>query len=76
MEVKYMMEANALVGINHQVAHTMDAYLDYCARLVESVLDSKGYSTDRFRQISDELVLTPDEIIQMVDRLQVAYSRI
>ena len=71
-----MAEANMLAGINHQVAQTMDAYLEYCAKLVEGVFNAKSYNTDRFKEISDELILTPDEIIQMVDQLQVAYSRV
>ena len=73
---KKMAEANMLAGINHQVAQTMDAYLEYCAKLVEGVFNAKSYNTDRFKEISDELILTPDEIIQMVDQLQVAYSRV
>lgn len=71
-----MTEVNALVGVNHQVAQTTVAYLDYCARLVESVLNSKSYNTDKFKEISDDLIITPEELIDLVDKLQIAYSKI
>ncbi|MDO9538315.1 MAG: hypothetical protein Q7J68_08365 [Thermoplasmata archaeon] len=71
-----MTEVNALIGVNHQVAQTLDAYLDYCARLVESVVNSKSYNTDKFKEISDDLIITPEEIVQLVDKLQVAYSKV
>ena len=75
-EVRKLTEVNTLVGMNHQVTQTVDAYLDYCARLIESVLSSKSYNADKFKEISDDLIITPEEIIELVDKLQIAYSRV
>jgi len=71
-----MAENSILLGINNHVAQTVNAYLDYCARVMESSMNSKGYSSDRFKQLGDELVLTPEEIVELVDRLQVAYKSV
>ena len=62
--------------VNSQVTQTVNAYLDYCARLIESMMEAKSYSTDKLRQLGDDLVLTPDELVELVNKLQVAYSEI
>lgn len=71
-----MTDNSILPGINNQVVQTVNAYLDYCARVMDASMNSRGYSTERFKQMGDELVLTPEELVELVDRLQVAYKMI
>jgi hypothetical protein len=65
-----------LAGLNRETAEIVKAYLDYCARIVSAAVDSKGYHNEKFKDINDELILTPDELVQLIDRVQVALSKV
>ena len=73
-----MQETNTgpLAGINHNAAEIVKAYLDYCARVVSAAVDSKGYHAEKFKDINDEMILTPDELIVLIDKVQVALSKV
>lgn len=73
-----MQEANVsqLDRVNQNAAEIVKAYLDYCARVVSAAVDSKGYHAEKFSEINDQLILTPDELIALVDKVQVALSRV
>ncbi|MEW5936203.1 MAG: hypothetical protein AB1665_00060 [Candidatus Thermoplasmatota archaeon] len=71
-----MSDLDSLTNLNREVSEILKAYLDYCGRIVSAAVSSQGYHLDKFRQISDELVITPEEIVQLVDRIQIALSRV
>lgn len=58
--------------VNTATAEVVKAYLEYTSRIVTSVIESKSYSTP-FKDISDELILKPDELIDLINKVQKAF---
>ena len=67
---------DAAVTVNDAAARIVAAYLDYAARVVTASLSRQGYSGDRFREIDDDLVVKPRELVDLVNRVQAALARI
>ena len=67
---------DAAVTVNDAAARVVAAYLDYAARIVTASLGRQGYGGDRFREIDDDLVVKPRELVDLVNRVQAALARI
>ena len=57
------------VKVNEATVAIVQSYLDYVGRIVTEVLNKQAYST-QFREINDDLVIKPDELISLIDRIQ------
>jgi len=64
------------VVINQAVQDILKAYLQYTKDVLELALNKTGYDAQRFKDIGDELVLTPQELLELVNKLQVALSEV
>ena len=62
--------------VNKVVADIVEAYLEYASKIVREAFKKEGYDAMKFKEVGDELVLTPNELIELVDKLQVAFSEI
>jgi hypothetical protein len=47
----------------------VQSYLEYTNEIVKSVLNKQGYTT-AFKDINDDLVIKPDELIDLIDKVQ------
>lgn len=56
-------------SINQVTATIVQSYLQYASEIVSSALNKQGYSTT-FREINDELVIKPSELIDLVNSVQ------
>jgi len=64
------------VAINYAVQEVLKAYLEYAKDVLELSMSKSGYDAQRYKDIGDELVLTPKELVELINKLQVAFSDI
>ena len=57
--------------INDATVAIVQSYLEYTGEIVKSVLNKQGYST-AFKDINDDLVIKPSELIELIDKVQKA----
>jgi len=55
--------------VNEATVAIVQSYLQYTGQIIASVLNKQAYST-AFKDINDDLVLRPDELIELIDRVQ------
>ena len=60
------------IYINKATAQIIDAYLNYSGKLIEAVLNKQGVSVQDFKEIDDDLVIKPYELIDLIDEVQKA----
>lgn len=57
------------IKVNTATSEIVKAYLEYTSSIVTAVIESKSYSTP-FKDIGDQLILTPDELIDLINKVQ------
>ena len=57
--------------VNDATSEIVRAYLEYTSSIVRAVIESKSYSTP-FKDIGDDLILKPDELIDLINNVQKA----
>ena len=57
------------VKVNEATVAIVQSYLDYVGRIITEVLNKQAYST-QFKEINDDLVIKPDELVALIDRIQ------
>jgi hypothetical protein len=62
--------------VNLAVVDIVKEYLRYGHRIVKEAFGKDGYDAMKFKEIGDELILTPEELLDLIDKLQVALSEI
>ena len=55
--------------INDATVAIVQSYLEYTGEIVKSVMNKQGYST-AFKDIDDDLVIKPSELIELIDKVQ------
>ena len=55
--------------LNSATVEIVKAYLEYSGSLLKTVIESKSYSTP-FKEINDDLVIQPDELIAFINKVQ------
>jgi hypothetical protein len=60
------------VEINKATAQIIEAYLQYSGKLIESVLNKQCVSLQDFKEIDDDMVIKPYELIDLIDEVQKA----
>jgi hypothetical protein len=55
--------------INKATAEIIQAYLVYAQEVVISALHKQGYGSD-FKEIDDDLIIKPCELIDLINRVQ------
>jgi hypothetical protein len=71
-EVMEIARDVSTLKVNTATAEVVKAYLEYTSSIVTAVIESKSYSTP-FKDIGDELIITPDELIELINRVQKAF---
>lgn len=64
-----------IIKINESTVQIVQAYLAYAGGLVRDTMASKTYGT-MFKEINDDLVLKPDELIAFINQVQAALSAV
>jgi len=59
------------VAINEATVAIIDAYLEYAGKIVGDALNQQSYASS-FKEINDDLVIKPDELIDLIDQVQKA----
>ncbi len=68
-KVKVSKEKNSNDSINEATVEILKAYLDYAGQLVREILNKQSYDF-HFKEIDDDLVLKPDELITLINKIQ------
>jgi hypothetical protein len=55
--------------INDATVAIIEAYLNYTGQIVRDALGQQGYDS-RFKEIDDDLVLKPNELIELINKVQ------
>lgn len=55
--------------INEAAVAIIQSYLEYTGTIVQSVMNKQGYSTV-FKDINDDLIIKPSELIELIDKVQ------
>lgn len=58
-----------IVKINEATAQIIQAYLVYSQEVVISALHKQGYGSN-FKEIDDDLIIKPSELIDLINRVQ------
>lgn len=63
---------------NILTAEILDDYLEYCESIVtKTMAGMDNYNVQQiFKELGDELIITPDELIKLIDRIQVALENV
>ncbi len=63
---------------NILTAEIIDDYLDYCSTIVNAaVADLGNYNVQKiFKEIGDQLIITPAELVKLIDDVQVALEKV
>jgi len=64
-----------IIKINEATVAIVQAYLAYAGQLVRDTMANKSFGT-AFKEINDDLVLKPDELITFVNQVQAALASI
>lgn len=59
--------------INLFTAAIIESYLEYAGKIVHGAMTQQGYSPT-FSEINDELIIKPDELIELIDKVQRALA--
>jgi len=62
--------------VNEHAAQIVSAYLQYAAEVVKASLNRQGYGAERFREIDDDLIVKPKELVALIDDVQRALARL
>lgn len=57
--------------INEATVAIVQSYLNYAGSIIRDVLSKQGY-TSEFKEINDDLVIKPNELIELIDKIQAA----
>lgn len=60
--------------VNIETAKIVEAYLKYASDIVAGTQTKQPYGTNRFSQLGDDLIITPDELLELIDKVQVALA--
>ena len=60
------------VHINVSTAQIIAAYLEYSGKLIEAVMNRQSIGGADFKEIDDDLVIKPYELIDLIDEVQKA----
>jgi hypothetical protein len=63
-----------IIAVNMAVQEVLKAYLEYTKSVVDMAMTKTGYDAQKFRDIGDELIITPTELVDLINKLQVAFS--
>jgi hypothetical protein len=58
------------VKINEATALIIKSYLEYSSKVIEAVMNKQGISSHDFKEIDDDLVIKPYELIDLIDQIQ------
>jgi hypothetical protein len=58
-----------VIKINEATASIVQSYLEYAGEIVKSALNKQGYGS-HFKDIDDDLVIKPSELIELINRVQ------
>jgi hypothetical protein len=58
------------IKINETTACILKAYLEYSGKVIDSVMNKQGISSHEFKEIDDDLVIKPYELIDLIDQIQ------
>lgn len=63
---------------NILTAEIIDDYLEYCSTIVTAAMSGlDNYNVQQvFKEIGDELIITPAELIKLIDAIQVALENV
>ena len=63
---------------NILTAEIIDDYLEYCSNIVSSAMTGlDNYNVQQvFKEIGDELIITPAELVKLIDAIQVALENV
>jgi hypothetical protein len=62
--------SDSLIGeINEATIAIIQAYLNYTGQIVRDALGKQGYDS-RFKEIDDDLVLKPNELVELINKVQ------
>ena len=64
-----------IIKINEATVAIVQAYLAYAGALVRDTMANKSFGT-AFKEINDDLVLKPDELITFINQVQGALSAV
>ncbi len=56
-------------SLNEVTASIVQSYLEYAGQLINTTLSKQGYSTT-FKDIDDDLVIKPEELISLINSVQ------
>ena len=60
-----------VIKINEATVAIVQSYLEYTGSIIRDVLNKQGY-TSEFKEINDDLVIKPNELIELIDNIQAA----
>ena len=58
--------------INLATAQIVQAYLEYSGNIIEATQNKQSIGSDKFREIDDDLVIKPYELVDLIDEIQKA----
>jgi len=63
---------------NILTAQIIDDYLEYCRKVVKVAIGgSDNYNAQKlFAEIGDDLIITPDELVELIDKVQIALEEV
>ncbi len=63
---------------NILTAQIVDDYLEYCSKVVKAAIGGSGnYDAQKiFKEVGDELIITPGELVELIDKVQVALDQV
>jgi uncharacterized protein YutE (UPF0331/DUF86 family) len=63
---------------NILTAEIIDDYLEYCSTIVTTALTGRdNYAAQQaFKELGDELIITPEELVKLIDAIQVALENV
>jgi hypothetical protein len=59
------------IKINEATVAIVQSYLNYAGQIVRDALNKQSYSS-MFKEIGDELIVKPDELIDFINQVQAA----
>jgi hypothetical protein len=63
---------------NILTAEIIDDYLEYCSSIISSAMSGlDNYNVQQmFKEIGDDLIITPKELVKLIDSIQVALENV
>ena len=69
--VKVDEEVISTIKLDEITADIVKAYLTYSKDIILNILEKQSYNTP-FKDLNDNIVIQPDELIDLIDRVQSA----